>query len=194
LRRAVGRKGDVVTTALVVVDMLRDFVDGVLPNRAARDIVEPIGQLASAARSRPDWVVLYANDAHRPEDFELRVFAPHAMAGTAGAMVIDELAPQAGDVVVGKRAYSAFTDTELESVLQARRVDRLVIVGQHTDCCVRHTCYDAFTRGLELVVCPDATTVYQPGSHEPVSVRQHHALEYLKTYYGAALETTTALL
>jgi nicotinamidase-related amidase len=182
------------TTALVVVDMLEDFVDGVLPNRAAKDIVGPIGQLAATARSRPDWVVLYANDAHLPDDFELRVFPPHAMAGTPGAMVIDELAPREGDLVVGKRAYSAFTGTDLDAVLGEHGVDRLVIVGQHTDCCVRHTCYDAFTRRLELVVCPDATTVYEPESHEPVSVRQHRALEYLKTYYGAELETTTALL
>ena len=80
-------------TALVVVDMLNDFVDGVLANPAARHIVEPIASLLHRARPANDWVVLYANDAHGVTDRELRVFPPHAMAGTPGAEVIDELRP-----------------------------------------------------------------------------------------------------
>ena len=181
------------STALLVVDMLNDFVDGVLGNPAAREIVEPIARAVGVARSRPDWVVVYANDAHLSDDFELRVFPPHAMAGTEGARVIDDLAPASTDIVVGKRAYSAFTDTELDRALEDNAVDRLVVVGQHTDCCVRHTSYDAFVRGLQIAVCADATTVFQPGSDEPVGVRQQRALEYLRTYYGATIETTTEL-
>jgi nicotinamidase-related amidase len=182
------------STALLVVDMLNDFVHGVLGNPLARDIVGPVDRLAHAARSRDDWLVIYANDAHLPDDFELRVFPPHAMAGTEGAQVIDELRPGEHDVVVGKRAYSAFTDTTLEGALHERAVDHLVIVGQHTDCCVRHTSYDAFVRGLGITVCPDATVVYQPGSEEPVDVRQSRALEYLRTYYGAQIAPVTALM
>lgn len=180
-------------TALLVVDMLNDFLHGVLANPAARDIVEPISEVVEAARWRPDWVVVYANDAHHRDDFELRVFPPHAMAGTPGAQVIDELAPVAGDVVVDKRAYSAFTGTTLEGVLGQHHVERLVMVGQHTDCCLRHTGYDAFMRGFQIVVCPDASAVYQPGSPEPVGVRQERALDYLRTYYGAKLESAAAL-
>lgn len=87
-------------------------------------------------------------------------------------------------MVVGKRFYSAFTESGLEERLVAHDVRRLVLVGQHTDCCVRHTSYDAFARGFELVVCPDATTVFGPGSEEAVSVRQARALDYLRTDYG----------
>ncbi len=116
--------------------------------------------------------MVYANDAHRLNDVELRVFPPHALAGTTGAAVVDELRPCAGDIVVGKHFYSGFTETDLESRLRSQDVGRLVLVGQHTDCCVRHTAYDAFAGGYELIVCPDATTVFEPGSDEPVSVRQ----------------------
>lgn len=181
------------TTALLVVDMLNDFVDGVLGNPAAKEIVAAIAELAAEARRRGDWVVVYGNDAHLPDDFELRVFPPHAMAGTEGARVVDALAPATDDVVVPKRFYSAFTDTALEDVLRRSDVDRLVVVGQHTDCCVRHTAYDAFRLGLPLVVCPEGTTVYEPGSHEPVPARQERALDYLRTYYGATLSSTGAL-
>ena len=180
-------------TALMVVDMLNDFVDGVLGNPAAGEIVGPIAELAARARSTGDWVVVYANDAHHPDDFELRVFPPHAMAGTEGARVIDALEPQPGDEVVPKRAYSAFTGTSLAQLLAGHEIERLVLVGQHTDCCVRHTAYDAFTLGLELLVCPEATTVYEPASHEPVPARQQRALEYLTTFYGAALQSPAAL-
>ena len=183
----------IMRSALIVVDMLDDFVDGALKNRASEEIIEPIAELASRVRGRRHWVVIYANDAHREDDVELRVLPPHAMAGTPGARVIGDLAPQPGDVVVEKRFYSAFTETALAEVLGARDVGRLVLVGQHTDCCVRHTSYDAFSRGLDLVVCPDATTVFEPGSEEPVSVRQKRALWYLRTYYGASLEPSTAV-
>jgi nicotinamidase-related amidase len=180
-------------TALIVVDMLNDFVDGVLGNPAAEKIVAPIASLVEGARENDDWVVVYANDAHRRDDVELRVFPPHAMVGTPGAAVIDDLQPGPGDLVVDKRFYSAFTETDLQGMLRARAVGRIVLVGQHTDCCVRHTSYDAFARGYELVVCPNATTVFEPGSDEPVPVRQHRALEYLQAYYGAHLEESSAV-
>ena len=174
-------------SALMVIDMLNDFMDGVLGNPAAKGITGPIAALAGQARGTADWVVVYANDAHHPDDRELEVFPPHAMQGTAGAGVVEPLRPDGGDLVVGKRFYSAFTGTDLERRLRSAEVGRLVLVGQHTDCCVRHTTYDAFCRGFELVVCPDATTVFEPGSDEPVAVRQERALEYLRTYYGVEL-------
>jgi nicotinamidase-related amidase len=175
------------TTALVVIDMLNDFLTGGLANPAAGRIVDPIAKLVERARARDEWVVVYANDAHQPDDVELTVWPPHAMAGTPGAQVVDALRPEPDDVVIGKRFYSAFTDTELEPVLRQRGVDRLVLTGQHTDCCLRHTSYDAFRRGVRLAVCPDASTVFEPGSDEPVSVRQQRALDYLVAYYGVAL-------
>ncbi len=180
-------------TALVIVDMVNDFVDGVLANPAAKDIVGPIAFLAERARAREDWGVFFANDAHLLTDVELRVFPPHAMAQTAGAAVIDDLRPAPDDVVIAKRFYSPFTETDFETELRAHHVGRLVVVGQHTDCCVRHTCYDAFVRGYELVVCPDGTTVFEPGSTEALASRQRRALEYLRTYYGAQIESASAV-
>jgi nicotinamidase-related amidase len=182
------------TTALLIVDMLKDFMEGRLANPAAVPTVERIQALAKAARARKDWLVIYGCDAHQPGDFELRQFGEHAMAGTEGAQVIDPLAPQEGDIVVPKRYYSCFTYTDLEPTLLTHDVRHLVIVGQHTDCCVRHTSYDAFMRGLAITVPSDATAIYQPGSEEPVDVRQERALEYLRTYYGARIAATAELL
>ena len=133
---------------------------------------------------------MYANDAHQLNDVEIRVFPPHALAGTTGAAVVDGLRPCPGDIVVAKRFYSGFTETDLESRLRSQDVERLVLVGQHTDCCVRHTAYDAFASGYELIVCPDATAVFEPESDAPVSLRQERALKYLRSYYGVRLDSS----
>jgi nicotinamidase-related amidase len=182
------------TTALLIVDMLKDFIEGTLANAAAEPAVERIAALAAAARKRSDWLVVYGNDAHLPGDFELKQFGEHAMAGSEGAEVVAPLAPQERDLVVPKRYYSAFTFTDLEATLLVHNVRRLVIVGQHTDCCVRHTSYDAFLRGLALSVPSDGTAVFLPGSEEPAEARQSRALDYLCVYYGAETPTTAELL
>ncbi len=182
-------------TGLLVVDMLNDFVTGVLANPASKPTIEPIGALLDTARTRNDWMTIYANDAHRPGDLEFEVFGEHAVAGTKGAEVIPDLSPVAGvDEVVPKRYYSSFTETDLASTCKVNDIGRLVIVGQHTDCCVRHTTYDAFLLGIEVVVVSDGTAVFEPLSEDPYEPRQQAALDYLQTFYKAQVATSQDLL
>ena len=63
------------TTALLIVDMLKDFMEGRLANPAAVPTVERIQALAKAARARKDWLVIYGCDAHQPGDFEVTMHA-----------------------------------------------------------------------------------------------------------------------
>jgi len=182
-------------TGLLVVDMLNDFVDGVLANPAAKSTIDPIGTLIDYARTQPDWLTIYANDAHRPNDLEFAVFGEHAVAGSKGAAVIPDLAPSVKtDEIIPKRYYSSFTETDLGSTCLVNEIGRLVIVGQHTDCCVRHTTYDAFLRGIEVVVVSDATAVFEPLSDAPYAGRQQAALDYLKTFYKAEIASTADLV
>lgn len=181
-------------TALVVLDMLNDFVDGTLANTAAKPIISQIDQLAEAARSRNDWVVVYANDAHQPGDLEFRVFGEHALAGSQGAQVVAELTPKDGDIVVPKRYYSAFTQTDLDATCRVHNIGRMVVVGQHTDCCCRHTTYDAFLRGIEVAVVSDATCVFAPLAGDDYAGRQQGALDYLSTFYKSEVLETSQLL
>lgn len=181
------------TSALLILDMLDDFVDGALANPAAKPIVDPIATLAQQARGRDDWVVVYGNDAHKPGYFEFAVFGEHALAGSPGAQVVPTLRPQSDDQVIGKRYYSAFTDTDLDTTCRVLGIDRIVLAGQHTNCCCRHTAYDAFTRGIDLAVVSDATCVYEPLYGDEAQREQRHALRYLQTFYRAEVLDTSAV-
>jgi nicotinamidase-related amidase len=174
--------------ALVIVDMLDDFVTGALANPRAQRIVEPLAGLLDHARSRDDWVVVFSNDAHDPADPELRVWGEHALAGTPGAQVIRELEPRPGpaEIVSPKRAYGAFDGTGLDDQLKALGVDEVVVTGQHTHICVRHSSYGALIRGYRVTVPRDAVCAFE-------GVDEDEALEYLVMAYGADVTDVAAL-
>ena len=174
--------------ALVIIDMLDDFVDGALANPRAQQIVGPLQRLLAHAREQ-GWVVVFSNDAHRPGDPELKVWGEHAMAGTPGAQVIEALAPQPGEreLVSPKQAYGAFDGTGLEEQLRGLGVDEVVLAGQHTHICVRHSSYGALVRGYEITIPRDAVCAFE-------GVDEEAALDYLKTVYGATITTVDELV
>jgi nicotinamidase-related amidase len=187
--RADSQQGILNLKALIVIDMLNDFVTGVLANKTdAERIVPNIARLIEHARGDKDWLVVYSNDAHRADDPEIAVWGKHAMAGTRGADVIDQLAPVGAEreIVSPKRFYGAFDGTGLEEIFDQYGVTEVVLTGQHTHCCVRHTAYGAFTRDYKIAVPADAVCVF-PG------VDQDAALDYLKTIYGAQITTSEAI-
>ena len=181
------------TMALVVLDTLADFTSGRLANPAAIQLIQPIAALARAARDRDDWLVVYGNDAHEPGEFELAVVGEHAMAGSPGAAVIGELMPQPGDLIVLKRYYSAFTQTDLDATCRVDHIDQLVMTGQRTDCCSRQSSYEAFADGIKVTAVSDATAVYEPFAASRYQRAQDDALNYLRTYYGAQVTSAAAL-
>jgi nicotinamidase-related amidase len=174
--------------ALVIVDMLEDFVHGTLANPRAETIIPPLHELLDHAR-REGWVRVFANDAHQPGDPELAIWGEHAMAGTRGAEVISELAPepQLLELIVPKRGYGAFDGTALDEELRALDVDEVLLAGQHTHICIRHTAYGALLRGYRITVPRDAVCAFE-------GVDESEALEYLRTVYGARITSVGQLL
>ena len=171
--------------ALIIVDMLNDFVDGKLANPKAQAIVAPLQQLLQHAREE-EWVVVFSNDAHEPDDPELRVWGEHAMAGTPGAEVIPQLAPREGEIVSPKRVYGAFDFTGLDERLKELGVDEVVITGQHTHICVRHSSYGALIRGYAITIPRDTVCGFE-------GVDEEEALAYLEMAYGATITTVSRL-
>ena len=139
------------------------------------------GRVRSAALARAlrdaGITVIYATDAHTPQDDELRKWPPHAMAGTQQAAIVDGVRPHAGDVVWPKRTYSPFLSSGFDAELTARGIRLLYIAGLHTDCCARHTSGDAFQKGYDLVWVTDALQAFTEEAHR-------QGLEYFKAWYA----------
>lgn len=174
--------------ALVIIDMLDDFVDGALANPRAQQIVAPLQRLLARAREQ-GWVVVFSNDAHQPGDPELKVWGEHAMVGSPGARVIEALTPQVGEreFVSPKRAYGAFDNTGLDEKLRALGVDEVILAGQHTHICVRHSSYGALIRGYEITIPRDAVCAFE-------GVDEDDAVDYLHSIYGATITTVDELV
>ncbi len=84
------------TDTVIVLDMVNDFVTGEIAAERAQRIIPTLREDLLPAARENDVRVIYANDAHRPEDTELDVWGEHAMRGTEGAEVIPELTPEEG--------------------------------------------------------------------------------------------------
>jgi nicotinamidase-related amidase len=171
--------------AIILVDMLNDFVTGALEVNRVKTVIPPLQRLVVAARKN-DVPVIYSNDAHYPQDLEVtRKWGNHAIKGTKGAEVIPELKPEEGkDYIVEKRTYSGFFETGLDSLLRSlyngQGVRTVVLGGLHTHMCVRHTAADAFFRGYHIVTAKDGVEAFTEEDQE-------QGLKYLETVYNAKI-------
>ena len=166
-------------TGVIVVDMLHDFIrpDGVLYCGAQSEaIIEPIARRLEQARANRD-AVIYLCDRHRPDDPEFAMFPPHAVAGTPGAEIIGELAPEPVDRVIPKRRFSAFIGTELLLALHELHVDELELTGVCTNICIQYTACNARDLGYPVTVYVDRVATFDPEAHE-------FALRQMETVLG----------
>jgi nicotinamidase-related amidase len=175
-----------VTEAIIVADMLAEFVHGRLGNDRCRAIVPALEDLLTAAR-RSQRPVVYVCDAHLPSDPELRIWGPHAMKGTPEAQVIDELRPQSGDYVLEKRTYSAFYETGLDPLLRSLGIDSVVITGLYTHICDLHTSNDALARGYGI-------TVVEDGVNAPTEEDHLGGLKHIREIFGARMTSRDRLI
>ncbi len=173
--------------AILVVDMLNDFVYGALTCERGKAIVPATARLLDAAREA-GVPVIFSNDAHLKDiDRELTIWGDHAIAGTTGAEVIPELNLSDKDYVVPKRRYSGFFQTDLDILLKELGVETVIMTGLHTHMCVRHTSADAFSLGYDVVVAKEATDSFTEEDY-------NGGLAYLKTCYGADAYTNEELI
>ncbi len=173
--------------AVLVVDMLQDFVYGALACDRGKAIVPATARLLDAAREA-GIPVIFCNDCHLPGiDRELEIWGEHAMKGTPGAEVIPELKLCDKDFVVPKRRYSGFFQTDLDILLKELGVNTVIMTGLHAHMCVRHTSADAYMLGYDVVVAKEATDSFTEEDYT-------YGIAYLKTCYGADAYTDDELI
>ena len=173
--------------AILVVDMLNDFVTGALKCDRGAAIVPQLTKLVDGAR-KSNVPVIFLKDAHLEGiDHELTHWGVHAMAGTHGAEIIPELNVGAADYVIPKRRFSGFFHTELDLLLRELGVDTVIVTGVQTHICVQHTIADAYYLGYNIVVPKDATDCFTQEIYD-------YTIKYLSDIYGAEITNVDALL
>jgi nicotinamidase-related amidase len=177
------------TTALVIIDMQRDFMEpGGFGETLGNDVsqlaraVKPIGAVLSAARDM-GMLVIHTREGHLPDLSDappakvergvpsLRIGDPGPMGrilirGEAGHDIIPELYPLDSEIVIDKPGKGAFYATELTDVLRKYGVDNLLVCGVTTEVCVNTTVREANDRGYRCVVISDGCASYFPEFHE----------------------------
>jgi nicotinamidase/pyrazinamidase len=130
--------------------------------------------------------VIFTKDSHVPDDLEFRIFPPHCIVGTEEHDLVPELRPleARAEVVIEKRRYSAFFETELEPVLKRLDSDEVHIVGFCTDICVLHTTADLRNRDFSVVVRRDGVETFNAPGHDNEEVNGW-ALAHLEGVLGA---------
>ncbi len=141
------------TTALIIVDMQNDFAhpDGKLFVPEARETIPAIRKLLEKAR-KAGVLVIYTQDWHRKEDIEFGIWGEHAVGGTWGAEIVEELKPEENEITIHKLRYDAFFGTPLDHLLRIYKVDTLVITGTVANICVLHTAGTAALLGYKIIV------------------------------------------
>jgi nicotinamidase-related amidase len=122
--------------------------------------------------------VLFLCDRHAPDDKEFSKFGwpVHAVKGTPGARIIEELEPAPDDIILAKDAYSAFYGTRLEETLKCLGVDSIRMTGCVTHICVLFTAADAVLRDYQVTVVEDGVAGLSREDHDAALRIMKHVL------------------
>jgi nicotinamidase-related amidase len=172
-------------TALIVIDMQRDFIEPggfgeSLGNDVSRlaAIVPTVGKLIAGFRDA-GLPVIHTMECHRPDLSDCppskrnrgnpsrRIGDEGSMgrlliAGEPGTAIVDELAPIESEFVIEKPGKGAFYATDLGKILEDLETKHLVFAGVTTEVCVQTTMREANDRGFDVLLAEDATESYFP--------------------------------
>jgi nicotinamidase-related amidase len=180
---------DLARTALVIIDMQRDFLEpGGFGESLGNDVsllaaaIEPCQRLLAAMR-RAGVLVIHTREGHRPDlsdappakvargkpDLRIGVRGPMGrilVRGEMGHDIIAALYPQDGEPVIDKPGKGAFYGTDFHNILISRRIESLIVCGVTTEVCVHTTVREANDRGYRCLVPGDCCGSYFPEFHD----------------------------
>jgi len=153
--------------AIIIVDMLEgNYTKPLTGTKEEEKIVPVVRDFLKAARGF-DIPVIFACDSFLPQDF---IFGgrmqPHAIRGTKGTKPLSELEPQASDIILDKRRFSAFFKTDLDQTLRTLGVDTVAVGGINTHFCVLATAFDAICSDFSTVILEDLSAAFKKEIHE----------------------------
>jgi nicotinamidase-related amidase len=170
-----------VKRALVVVDMINDFCDpdGKLFSKNIQAIIPNVRSAIWSARQE-GIPIFYVADTHLPDDPEFKLFPPHGVSSWGSALVnsidaqysnVREMKnAQSAEQMIPKRKFSAFFNTDLDSLLREKGVEEVMLVGNCTDICVLFTAADARNRGYEVTIPAACVATFRPQSYHDAAL------------------------
>ncbi len=173
-------------SALLVVDMQRFFLDPESPTFTCGGaaVLPTVKRLVGAFRKalRP---VVFTRHVHHPDGLDGGImdwwWEGKCLEGSPESEIHPELAPLPGEKVVCKHRYSAFYNTDLETVLRCLRVEDLVVSGVMTNLCCESTARDAYYRDYRVFFLADGTAAIN---------EEMHVASLMNLAYGFAFVTT----
>jgi nicotinamidase-related amidase len=169
-----GRVGMGEKPAIIVVDMTYGFVDSAFPlgySPTGYPAVAAIRRLLEAAR--PLGIpIFYSRSKGGTTTCERGRWKGGGSIANPGMLdpkantIVEDLAPQRGDIVIAKTWPSAFFGTDLPSYLVYHRIDTLIVTGMVTSGCVRGTAIDAFSYNLRVIIPEECVADRGQTSHK----------------------------
>jgi nicotinamidase-related amidase len=172
--------------ALMIVDMQNFFLDPASPTFACGGvaILAGVKSLLDAFR-REKRPVIYTQHVHHPDDLDIGIMGwwwqGKCVEGSLESQIHPMLTPLQGEKVVTKHRYSAFYNTDLETILRCLKVEDLVICGTMTNMCCESTARDAYYRDYRVFFPADGTGTIN---------EEMHLASLLNLAFGFAYVTT----
>lgn len=177
-------------SALLVVDMQQFFLDASSPTFTCGGvaILPTVKRLVDAFR-RSDRPVIFTRHVHHPGDLDSGIMGwwweGRCIECSPESEIHPDLTPRPGEKVVLKHRYSAFYNTDLETVLRCLKIEDIVVSGLMTNMCCESTARDAYYRDYRVFFLADGT-----GS---ISEDMHLA-SLLNLAFGFAYVTTSGAI
>ena len=150
------------TSVLLVIDMQHFFLDPASPTFTCGGlaILPNVKRLIDAFR-RAKRPVIFTKHVHHPDLIDAGIMGwwweGMCLEGTPESEVHSQIAPVPGEKVVIKHRYSAFYNTDLETVLRCLKIEDIVIAGIMTNMCCESTARDAYYRDYRTFLPADGT-------------------------------------
>jgi nicotinamidase-related amidase len=146
--------------AIIVVDMLKDNLKESPRNlyyQEGKEIIPNLQRLLEESRKR-GFPIVFACDSFLEGDFIFKGrMKVHALRGTKGAEVIDDLRPEPTDIVLPKRRFSAFFKTDLDQTLRTLGIDTIIVTGMTMEVCVLMTAFEGLCQDFSVIILEDCT-------------------------------------
>jgi nicotinamidase/pyrazinamidase len=173
---------------LLVIDVQEGFTrKGNLASETCTAAIPRIREIVQEQRAA-ETPLIFTKDSHRDGDPEFEMFPPHCLVGTDEHELVEELREfEPGAVaVIQKRRYSAFHETELDSILKDLDPEEVHLVGVCTDICILHTAADLRNRDYAVVVHKDGVETFDAPEHANEDVNRW-ALSHMEKILGVAV-------